>query len=248
MVQAMAQEQQTSAFQLKGSLFPLTVLQLTEADPLRFAEHLNQLIAQAPKFFQRAPIVIDMTAFEKNDTPIDFTLYRDLLLKQGLVPIGITGGNEKHQQQATELQIAILSKQKFNESPLPEAPSPKHTSQTKSASAATTPAPNNRIITRPVRSGQQVYAKGGDLIVLSSVSHGAELLADGNIHVYGELRGRALAGINGNKEARIFCQKLDAELIAIAGQFCLNEQMQNYLDKKHLQIYLENNHITIDEL
>ena len=246
MVQAMVQEQQARAFQLKGSLFPLTVLQLTELDPLRFADHLNGLIAQAPKFFQQAPIVIDMTAFEKGDTPIDISLYRDLLLKQGLVPIGITGGNKKQQEQASALQMAILSKQKFNESLLEETPLPENTTHTKAASGA--PAPNNRIITRPVRSGQQCYAKGGDLIVLSSVSHGAELLADGNIHVYGELRGRALAGINGNKAARIFCQKLDAELIAIAGQFCLNEQMENYLDKSHLQIYLENGHITIDEL
>ncbi|MHA7840742.1 MAG: septum site-determining protein MinC [Gammaproteobacteria bacterium] len=247
MVQAMEQEKQIHAFQLKGSLFPLTILQLTEADPLRFAEQLSHLVAQAPKFFQQAPIVIDISAFEESEVTINFQLYRDLLLKQGLVPVGITGGNESHQKQAAQLQMAILSKQKFNESSQSEesAPQQNRTTQTAPAAVAT---PNNRVITRPVRSGQQVYAKGGDLIVLSSVSHGAELLADGNIHIYGELRGRALAGINGDETARIFCRKLDAELIAIAGRFCLNEQMQNYVDKRHLQIYLENDHITIDEL
>ena len=247
MVQARAQKEQASAFQLKGSLFPITILQLTHSDPCAFAEHLNRLIAQAPKFFQHTPVVMDLTAFEKSNTPVDFMLYRDLLIKGGLVPIGITGGNEKHQEQAAQLQMAVLSKKKVDNASLHDPLPPRETTDPGVESPAAPPT-NNRIITGPVRSGQQVYAKGGDLIILSSVSHGAELLADGNIHVYGELRGRALAGINGNEAARIFCQKLDAELIAIAGQFCLNEQMENYLDKSHLQIYLENQHITISEL
>lgn len=86
---------------------------------------------------------------------------------------------------------------------------------------------NTRVITEPVRSGQQIYARGGDLLVLAPVSHGAELLADGHIHVYGPLRGRALAGVTGDTEAHIFCQSLEAELVSIAGQYKISEDMEN---------------------
>ena len=83
-----------------------------------------------------------------------------------------------------------------------------------------------KIITTPVRGGQQIYAQGGDLVVVSSVSPGAELLADGNIHVYGAMRGRALAGVKGDTRARIFCQQLSAELVSIAGQYKVSEDLR----------------------
>ncbi|HAG30490.1 MAG TPA: septum site-determining protein MinC, partial [Alteromonas macleodii] len=101
---------------------------------------------------------------------------------------------------------------------------------------------------RPVRSGQQVYAEGGDLVVTASVSEGAELLADGNIHVYGTLRGRALAGVKGNTGARVFCQSLDAELISIAGQFIMHETVKGECWKKPAQVYLEDETLRIEPL
>ena len=103
-----------------------------------------------------------------------------------------------------------------------------------------------RLQTTPVRSGQQVVCKGGDLVIASSVSHGAELLADGNIHVYGVLRGRALAGISGNKNARIFCLSLDAELVSIAGFYRLSDVIQP--NQGPCQIYLQDEHIIIEPL
>ena len=95
---------------------------------------------------------------------------------------------------------------------------------------------NNKLILSPVRSGQQIYAPDGDITVIGSVSHGAELLADGNIHVYGALRGRALAGINNNNQARIFCNSLEADLISIAGQFKISENINQKFWKKHFFI------------
>lgn len=83
----------------------------------------------------------------------------------------------------------------------------------------------SKLVTQPIRSGQQVYARGGDLVVAAPVSAGAELMADGHIHVYGTLRGRALAGVQGDRNARIFCSELKAELIAIAGEYLLSEHM-----------------------
>jgi septum site-determining protein MinC len=106
----------------------------------------------------------------------------------------------------------------------------------------------NKIVRTPVRSGQQVYASGGDLIVLAQVSAGAEILADGNIHVYAPLRGRALAGVRGNTDALIFCQSLEAELVSIAGQYKLSEDLQGLWWKKAAQISLQDEKLNIDEL
>jgi septum site-determining protein MinC len=105
-----------------------------------------------------------------------------------------------------------------------------------------------KVVSRPVRSGQQIYAQGSDLVVTASVSEGAELLADGNIHVYGTLRGRALAGVKGNSNARVFCQSLDAELVSIAGQFIMHESVKGDCWKKPAQIFLEEETLRIAPL
>lgn len=106
----------------------------------------------------------------------------------------------------------------------------------------------SKIITTPVRSGQQVYAPGGDLIVMAQVSAGAEILADGNIHVYGPLRGRALAGVKGDSRARVFCHSLEAELISIAGTFKLDEDLRSDHWKQPVQIHLNEMDLFIEPL
>jgi septum site-determining protein MinC len=106
----------------------------------------------------------------------------------------------------------------------------------------------SRVITRPVRSGQQIYAEGADLIVLSQVSEGAEVLADGHIHVYGALRGRALAGVRGDESARIFCQSMEAELVSVAGNFLLRDSFSVDVMKKTVQIYLEGESLCVERL
>ena len=106
----------------------------------------------------------------------------------------------------------------------------------------------SKVITRPVRSGQQIYAEGADLIVLAQVSEGAEVLADGHIHIYGSLRGRALAGVKGDVGARIFCQQFEAELVAIAGNFVLQEALPKELFKKSAQISLDGEKVIVEAL
>lgn len=106
----------------------------------------------------------------------------------------------------------------------------------------------SRMITRPVRSGQRVYAPVGDLVILSQVSSGAEVLAAGNIHVYGALRGRALAGVKGNRECRIFCHDLQAELVSVAGNYRISEHIEDSKRGKPVQIYLKDDALIIDEL
>src|SRR5690606_14241988 len=106
----------------------------------------------------------------------------------------------------------------------------------------------SKVIHRPVRSGQQVYANGRDQILLEPVKEGAEVIADGNIHVYSTLRGRALAGVSGNTDARIFCQQLEAELVSIAGHFMLNDMLRKRCWKQPAQTYLENESLQITAL
>lgn len=105
-----------------------------------------------------------------------------------------------------------------------------------------------KVISRPVRSGQQVYAQGGDLVIAASVSEGAEILADGNIHVYGTLRGRALAGVKGDTGARVFCQSLEAELISVAGQFVMHDTIKGECWKQPAHVYLDEETLHIEPL
>ncbi len=106
-------------------------------------------------------------------------------------------------------------------------------------------APKTRLISQPVRSGTQIYARGADLIVIAAVSPGAEIMADGNIHVYGPLRGRALAGAAGDAEARIFCTRFEAELVSIAGRYLVSEQMPPEERGLPVQIALIDDRLTI---
>lgn len=226
----------TTPFDLKGNLFTLTIMQLNSFNLESVKELLAKKIEQAPNFFTNAPIVIDFHQVNTFPTELDLGAFIDLLHEHQLIPVGICGASDAIKQKAKEFKLAVLPRQ-TQQQPSKSA----DTAQSKSE----TPSSNTRVITQPVRSGQQIYAKGGDLIVIASVSHGAELLADGNIHVYGALRGRALAGINGNDEARIFCQHLDAELVSIAGLYQLSEDFADKQAINNCQIYLHNERLHI---
>lgn len=107
---------------------------------------------------------------------------------------------------------------------------------------------SSRLVNYPVRSGQRIYAAGGDLTVTATVSSGSELMADGNIHVYAPLRGRVIAGLRGNTKARIFCQELHAELVSVAGHYRVSENIPAHLKGKPVQIFLEREILRIEPL
>lgn len=260
-----------TAFQLKGSLFTLTILQLGSPDPDLFSKQLSETVKKAPNFFKNVPIVVDLQKLSYASYKINFNLLNDLLRNHSLIPVGVCGGNEKQQADALEAGFAILPVNKQNQTsevvpekeekvaPEVENKKPEAKSMKKSADKAkqdekpTAEKPKatiqkSKIIVQPVRSGQQIYAKDADLIVLAPVSHGAELLADGNIHVYGSLRGRALAGINGDKNARIFCKELDAELVSIAGLYQLSDEKKKAAPQKNVQVYVEADRLQFSEL
>lgn len=214
----------TNSFILKGSLYTLTTLHLQSNDLAAIEEQLASTVKQAPKFFDYTPVVIDVQTLAKNSDLLDIEKLSALLRTYHLIPVGIRGGNEQQRQNALTVGWALLPEtQKHQEIPLEKTT----TAATEKLSAAAVENSSTKVITQPVRSGQQIYAQGGDLIVLAPVSAGAEIMADGHIHVYAPLRGRALAGVMGNTTARIFCQQLEAELIAIAGHYKVSDQLKD---------------------
>jgi septum site-determining protein MinC len=216
------------AFKLKGSVVTLSVLQLLTQDYAALTQQLTATVQKNPNFFNHMPVILDLQKLFALDNDINFLEINSLLRKNGLVPVGITNGNAKQIIAAKEAGMGILPNVKTT-------PSSKNTQKRE----------QSKLITQPIRSGQQVYAKHSDLIVLASVSNGAEILADGNIHVYGTLRGRAIAGAGGEQNARIFCQKLEAELIAIAGYYKLQEELITLNHLTGVQVVLEHEQLTI---
>lgn len=224
---------QTQAFKLKGRLYTFTVLHVLSSDHNSFVQQLSETVAKAPKLFEQTPVVFDLSFVQNLE--IDLPALIQKAREHGIIPVAIQGGNALHTSLAQCQGLAVLHASSTQDKPIIER-TIEHTPQD-----ATT-----KLVTTPVRSGQQVVAKGADLVITSSVSHGAELLADGCIHVYGALRGRALAGLSGNKEARIFCHSLDAELVSIAGYYRLSDAIEPY--DGPCQIYLLDDHIQIEPL
>jgi septum site-determining protein MinC len=233
----------TQPLVFKGNAYTLTTLQLLSLDLEHIQSVLADKIAQAPKFFEHIPLVLDLQKITTEQEELNLMQIVNCLRQHKLLPIGVRGANAKIQEQAKEHGLACLSDTKVIE------PQQTKESKTQEKITPTLPPSSTRIITQPVRSGQQIYAQGGDLIVLSTVSHGAEILADGNIHVYAPLRGRALAGVMGDANTYIFCQSLEAELISVAGQYRISEQLKETDAWEHSsQISLIDGHLRIAPL
>ncbi len=233
-----------SVFELKGSMLALTILELTANDPDRLNVQLADKVEQAPQFFQDAPIILALDKYPEGAQPLDLASLLSICRQHGLRALAVRTESPEHIAAANLLDIAVLAPSNARERPL--AITPAAAQVVEPVEPELMPA---KIITQPVRSGQQIYAKNSDLIVLAAVSAGAELLADGNIHVYGPLRGRALAGINGNVDARIFCQQLGAEMLSIAGQYKLAEDLRrDPLWGKATQTGLNDQHLEISAL
>lgn len=230
----------SKAFQLKGRLYTFTVIQLLSNNSEAFAQQLEETIAQAPLLFDGTPVVLDCQGIQA--MTVDFEAICTHLRNRNVLPVAVQGVNAAQAAMAQCLGLAVLRSSSAQDRPL----SLDAELDIKQQKQASPPSVKARLHTVPVRSGQQIVAKGADLIVTSSVGHGSELLADGNIHVYGVLHGRALAGISGDKSARIFCQSLDAELVAIAGIYCLSDVME--ARSTPCQIYLQDERIIIDDL
>jgi septum site-determining protein MinC len=206
----------------------------------QLSDHLRQM----PQFFLYAPIVVDLT--ELGNARIDLARLAELLRRHKLVPVAVRNPTDSQQVQAVSagwavLQSALAATRRGSRAPLgPAATEPRGVRRADDGIERTSseplpaagmgtesiepPLPGLTVRT-PVRSGQVIHAVGGDLVVLAPVSAGAELIADGNIHVYAPLRGRALAGAQGNSDVSIFCMALEPEFLSIAGRYLMAEQI-----------------------
>lgn len=249
-----------AAIELKGASYPLPSLRLLSTDLRAVEVALRAKIAQAPGMLLQAPLVIDLSAVGQDGTGLEISPLVALIRSHGLIPVGVCNGSKQHERHALEAGLGILQKRNGNaahdsvrrketapaaggepdpvppsdaarplDGPVPAAPT---------AAATRAESPPTRLIQQAVRSGQKIYARQCDLVVIGAINAGAEVIADGHIHIYGPLRGRALAGASGNEQARIFCHSLEAELVAIAGIYRVFEQAEDQLRERRVQIYL----------
>ena len=223
--------------EFKGSSFTLSVLHLTDTDPQQIKELLSSKVAQAPQFFQSAPLVVNIEELEI--TP-DFDEIKQIIEDEGFVLVGVTGAqDEQTREAAKQAGLAVMTAGRSVESTEPTA---RQETPAEPVITAT------RVHHGNVRSGQQIYAPGGSLVIIGSVGNGAEVIADDSIHIYGALRGRALAGARGNQQARIYCQQLEPELISIAGTYQVNDALPTEMVNKDVFIRLEQNKLIFDKL
>lgn len=201
-----------ATFEIKSATLPLVALLLKTADLAPLAAELQVRFGDIPDFFDQDPLVLDLSPLRAQDAIPDFVAVLALLRSYRMQPIAVRSGSAAQMEAARAAGLVIT-----------EDVQPPMRVPVAQASAAPPPPPavpmGALVIDRPLRSGQQVYARGRDLVVMSMVNPGAEVIADGSIHVYAPLRGKAIAGARGNDEARIVTLCLEPELISIAGVY-----------------------------
>jgi septum site-determining protein MinC len=255
------------AGELKIGQVGIANLRVRTLDVEQLAAEMRERVARAPKLFARAAVVVDFGGLARTpELPVARALL-EALREAGVLPVALAYGTSENDALAQQLGLPLLAKfraqyERAGEAPVGGAPAAKPGAKepaavaapAKPAPAGSAPAPARpggepgMIQAAPVRSGQQVYAENRDLTILGTVGAGAEVIADGSIHIYGALRGRALAGAQGNEKARIFCREFHAELVAIAGNYKVLEELPKELRGKPVQIWLDNQELRIAAL
>ncbi|CAJ0991863.1 septum site-determining protein MinC [Pantoea sp. Nvir] len=225
--------------ELKGSNFTLSVVHLHHPEPEVIRKALQDKIDQAPDFLKNAPVVLNVAALSSS---VNWKKMQQAIIATGLRVVGVSGCKDaelKHMITCSGLPLLLEGKENKTSSIMSNLINVHPVKQLAS---------KTRIISTPVRSGQQIYARNTDLIVTSSVSAGAELVADGNIHIYGVMRGRVLAGASGDSSSQIFCTNLIAELVSIAGEYWMMDQIPKEFFGKAIHLYLSEGALNIQIL
>lgn len=245
-----------TALEIKSAALTLIAVVLKTTDLAALARELDARVAHTPGLFEHEPVVIDLGAVRDVEEPVDFEALIELLRRYDMLPIAAKRGG-------TDQMLAALA------AGLAAAPEGAPAAAPASARAETRPQPqpevmltevirevpvpvpaaNTLVLDKPLRSGQQVYARGGDLVVMAAVNFGAEVIADGNIHVYAPLRGRAIAGARGNTDARIFSTCMEPQLVAIAGTYrTLEADLAADVFGKPAQVRLDGEKLVVEAL
>jgi len=240
------------AGELKIGQVGIANLRIRTLDVARLSQEMRERVARAPKLFGHAAVILDFGGLSQAPDVDTARALLEGLREAGVLPVALAYGTSEIEQLSLALGLPLLAKFRAQyeridggaaSAPAPAAPPP----PPPPAPAAQAPRPG-RMQRTAVRSGQQLYAENADLTVMSTVGAGAEVIADGSIHVYGNLRGRALAGAQGNAEARIFCREFNAELVAIAGHYKVLDDIPRELRGKAVQVWLEQDQIKIAAL
>ncbi|WP_313928487.1 septum site-determining protein MinC [Pseudoxanthomonas sp.] len=241
------------AGELKIGQVGIANLRIRTLDVDQLIREMRERVERAPKLFGRAAVIVDfggLTRLPDADTARSLI---DGLRGAGVIPVALAYGTRETETLAEQLGLPLLAKFRAQYEPVAQAaPAPARAApEPAPAKAALAPAAKaadakpGLVQKTPVRSGQQLYAENRDLTVLSTVGAGAEVISDGSIHIYGPLRGRALAGARGNADARIFCREFHAELVAIAGHYKVMEEVPKELRGKAVQIWLDQDQLKI---
>ena len=239
-------------------------LKLKRLDAQALSAELRDKIESAAKLFLRTPVVLDLSHLP---TLPDLEIVRDLLARireSGMLPVGLSYGTSENDELAQALGVPVFAKfraayeraqaepaapvEAARETPRPPPHEPAPLESTALASGAANAVTIGLLHAKPVRSGQQIYARGRDLVLTTLVGNGAEVIADGSIHVYGALRGRALAGAQGDESARIYCQEFYAELVSIAGHYRVFEDIPADLRGQRVQAWLDGDKLLLKKL
>ncbi|WP_028838489.1 MULTISPECIES: septum site-determining protein MinC [Thermomonas] len=252
-----AQTDYAQAGELKFGQVGIANLRVRSLDPAQLAAEMAERVQRAPNLFARAAVVLDFGGLSKAPGIDEARALVDGLRAAGVLPVALAYGTKEIDALSQQLGLPLLAKfraqyERADDAPVPaRAPEPLRAAEPSPAPAAPAAASASApglIQATPVRSGQQVYAEQRDLTVLAPVGAGAEVLADGSIHIYGALRGRALAGARGNEGARIFCREFHAELVAVAGHYKVMEDIPAALHGKAVQVWLENGQLKLAAL
>ncbi len=242
-----------SAFEVKSARLDALAIQLHTDNLVALDGALKQRISQHQEL-NGMPFLLDVQDFERPER-LDIGSVAALFARHGLQIVGLRHNDESWAPYAAKHHLAFSSLEKgISEIQIKamaesqQTPPPAETKPAEPVQATVLSRPTV-LVSTPIRTGQQVYAENADLIVTGMVSEGAEIIADGNIHVYGPLRGRALAGANGNHSARIFVQSMQAQLVSVAGIYRILEQdLPDHLDHKAVQVCLQDDRLVISAI
>lgn len=248
-----------AACDLRFGQVGIACVRVRRVDAAALVEELERRVRSAPQMFTRAAVVLDLSHLQKlpDDGMVDALL--EAIRSAGMLPVGIAYGTSETEALAERMNLPLIAKFRAQYEPgqgeaaaaVPALPT---ASRTEPAPVLAAGAENGTAITAQhhtgsaVRSGQQLYARERDLVVAAAVANGAEVIADGSIHVYGSLRGRAMAGAQGDETARIFCSDFRAELVAIAGHYRVFEDMPKEFEGQAVQCWLDNGKLMIARL
>ncbi|MBN8223654.1 MAG: septum site-determining protein MinC [Xanthomonadales bacterium] len=259
---ALAANDYEQAGELKIGQVGIANLRVRSLDVDQLVREMRERVERAPKLFGRAAVIVDFGGLAQVPDLATARALIDGLRGAGVLPVALAYGTRDNDALAEALGLPVLAKfraqyervERAEPAPAPapapaaREPAPAGGRASARATAADKPQAPGRMQKGAVRSGQQLYAEGCDLTVLSTVGAGAEVIADGSIHVYGALRGRALAGAQGNPDARIFCREFHAELVAIAGHYKVLDDIPENLRGKAVQVWLDNGQLKLAAL